>query len=580
MEDGPYLKLILPGNRHRVVPISTDPFTLGRRQDNHLILTDEDISRVQAIIRREGVDYVIEDQKSLFGTLVNGEEIERRVLRNRDVISLGRERSIEIVYLHGDRMSRILNEVDRTPDRETSREELRNLQILLEVSRGLNSFASLNDLLELALDAVIDLTRAERGFVMLRDAEGGLRMQAARNMAGERILPENMRVSMSIVSEVMSRGSASFLTDALERSDLREKSSIEELRLRAISCLPIMVPAAHLVTRPARRPSRGGSDEILGVIYTDSSQAVRPIPDMSRELVESIAGHAAIAVETFWLRQEELEHRLLEKEMEKLREVDRLKSDFVSHVSHELRTPLTAIKGAIDNMLDGLTGGLNDKQARYLHRMKENTEHLVRLIEDILDISRIEAGQIGLELRPISISRLVIEVCDSLRPIAASRSIELAAEAPDDLAVKGDRDRLMQVLLNLVGNALKFTPTGGRVSASAEDAGEEVAVRVIDTGRGIEPELTARVFDRFYRVLSSESAEEGTGLGLSIAKSLVELHAGTIGVESTLGVGSTFTVRLPKSGPPVRPATLPSPATGAGGPAAGGEPSSPATFQG
>lgn len=560
LQDGPYLKLMLPGTRHRVVPISADPFTLGRRHDNHLILADEDISRVQAIIRREGEDFVLEDQQSLFGTAVNGDMVQRHVLRNRDVISLGREKSIEMMFLHGDRMSRILDEVDRSPARETSREELRNLQILIEISRGLNSFASLNDLLELALDAVIDLTKAERGFVMLRDADGSLKMQAARNMSGERILPENMRFSMSIVSGVLAKGAPSFLTDALEHSDLRDKSSISELRLRAISCLPIRVPAAHLVTRPLRRPSRSGSadrsgadsSDILGVIYTDSSQAVRPIPDLSRELVESIAGHAAIAIETFLLRQEELEHRLLEKEMEKLREVDRLKSDFVSHVSHELRTPLTAIKGAIDNMLDGLTGDMNEKQARYLTRMKENTEHLVRLIEDILDISRIEAGQIGLNVRPTSISRLVLEVCDSLKPIATARGIELAGDAPGDMTVRGDRDRLMQVLLNLIGNALKFTPSGGTVRASAEESDDEVTIRVKDSGMGIEPELTERVFDRFYRIPSIERQPEGTGLGLSIAKSLVELHAGRIAVESELGAGSTFVVTLPKAGPPAK----------------------------
>ena len=560
MPETPLLKLSLTGGRHRLVPIESDPFTIGRRRDNNIVLTDKDISRLQAIIHCEGEEFLIEDQQSLFGTYVNGESVQRATLNNRDVIAFGRERTIEMVFLHGDRMSQILDEVDRTPDRETSREEMRNLRLLLEISKGLNIFSSLTDLLELALDAAIDLTHAERGFAMLRDAEGSLRMQAARNMAGERIRPENLRISMSIVNEVMDEGRPVFLADALQRSDLRERSSIAELKLRSIYCLPIRVPAAGLLPRPRRssRPGEregrgGGLPEILGVIYTDSSEASQPLSEVTRELVESIAAHAAISLENFLLRQEEMEHRLLEKEMEKLREVDRLKSDFVSHVSHELRTPLTAIKGSIDNMLDGLTGDLNEKQARYLQRMKGNTEHLVRLIEDILDLSRIEAGQIALNPKPLQLARLIAEVCDSLRPLAAGRKIELTAATPADLGLTADRDRLTQVLLNLAGNALKFTPEGGRVSVSAEPSGASVRIAVRDTGPGIDPRETAQIFQRFFRgSTAARERAEGTGLGLAIAKSLVELHGGTIAVESVLGAGTTFTVDLPAAGPPPR----------------------------
>ncbi|HZE89395.1 MAG TPA: FHA domain-containing protein, partial [Verrucomicrobiae bacterium] len=164
MDATPHLKLLLPGGRHRVTPITAEPFTIGRRRDNHLVLSDRDISRVQAIVSKEGDGFVIEDQQSLFGTAVNGEPVVRRTLRNRDVISFGRERAIEMVFLHEDPMSQILDRVDQTPARETSREELRNLRILLEISKGMNSFTSLTDLLELALDAVVDLTSAERGF--------------------------------------------------------------------------------------------------------------------------------------------------------------------------------------------------------------------------------------------------------------------------------------------------------------------------------------------------------------------------------------------------------------------------------
>lgn len=558
MKDVPLLKLIFPGGRHRIVPIRADPFTIGRRHDNHLVLHDEDISRVQALIRRRDGEYVLEDQQSLFGTAVNGEAVRSCPLQNRDVISFGREKTIEILFLHGDRMHRILKQVEKTPERKSTHEELRNLRILLEISKGLNAFSSLVDLLELSLDAIIDLTRAERGFVMLKQQDGRLRMHAARNMAGERIRPENLRISMSVVNEVMQKGRAIFHEDTLEESDLRDRTSIAELKLRAISCLPIRMPAAHAVTRlpGSGREILAGEpepDRILGVIYTDSSEAARPVTDLTRELVESVASHAAIAIENFRLRQEDLERRVLQAEMEKLREVDRLKSDFVSHVSHELRTPLTAIQGSLDNMLDGLTGGLNDKQARYLQRMKSNTSHLVRLIEDLLDLSRIEAGQIGLHLRVLDVGRIITEACDALRPLAQERRIELKAASPGRLGVKADRDRLMQVLMNLTGNALKFTGEGGRIDLSAEDAGSHVRIRVADTGVGIDAESSVRIFERFYRAPTPGSTKaEGTGLGLSIAKSLVELHGGSISVKSQVGAGTTFTVTLPVSGPPAQ----------------------------
>ncbi|HXI01862.1 MAG TPA: ATP-binding protein [Candidatus Saccharimonadales bacterium] len=556
MEEVPHLKLLFSGGRHRVVPVRADPFTIGRRHDCHLVIPNEDISRLQAVIRRRGDEFVLEDHQSLFGTTVNGQQIQSCVLRNRDVVSFGREKNLELLFLHGDRMSRILDEVDRTPDRKSTHEELRNLRILLEISKGLNAFTSLTNLLALSLDAVIDLTRAERGFVMLRNGEGELETHAARNMAGERLHAENLRISSTVVSEVLRTRRPVFHEDALGETGLRDRSSIAELKLRAIACLPIRMPAARTAGEPESSSrgdtgDAGGSERILGVIYTDSSEATKPVSELTRELVESVASHAAIAIENFRLRQEELERRILESEMEKLREVDRLKSDFVSHVSHELRTPLTALQGALDNMLDGLTGNLNEKQTRYLERMKGNTSDLVRLIEDLLDLSRIEAGQIALHPRPMPVAKVLSEACDSLGPLAAARKIDLSSEAPGDLEVRADRDRIMQILLNLAGNALKFTREGGRVGLTAELLGDRALIRVADTGIGIEPAAQDRIFERFYRIEPPGSGRvEGTGLGLAIAKSLVELHGGGITVESQVGSGTTFTVSLPVDGPP------------------------------
>ena len=236
----------------------------------------------------------------------------------------------------------------------------------------------------------------------------------------------------------------------------------------------------------------------------------------------------------------------------RLKELDRMKSDFVSNVSHELRTPLTAIKGSVDNMLDGLTGDLNEKQTRYLTRIKSNTDRLARLINDLLDLSRIEAG-INLKSTNLSLETVAREVVDSLRPVAAEKAIALEIKRPQlSLNAWADPDRISQVLMNLLGNAIKFTPTNGKVTVAIEKNGAEwVKVSVSDSGPGIPSEEANRIFDKFYQVTQAEQQKVmGTGLGLSIAKALVEMHGGKIWIESEPGRGSTFLFTLPAEQPP------------------------------
>ena len=237
---------------------------------------------------------------------------------------------------------------------------------------------------------------------------------------------------------------------------------------------------------------------------------------------------------------------------ERLKELDRLKSDFVSNVSHELRTPLTAIKGSADLLLRDVAGPLNEKQAHYLTRLRSNTQHLAGLINDLLDLSKIEAGKIEFQASRVSLGGLVHEVVETLRPIAAEKLITLDATAPEpSILVWADRDKVTQVLMNLVGNAIKFTPAQGKVTVStARDGKEWVQVSINDTGPGIPAKERQKIFDKFYQA-SSEGRQKpkGTGLGLAISKALVELHGGKIWVESELNCGSTFTFTLPVSDP-------------------------------
>jgi signal transduction histidine kinase len=237
---------------------------------------------------------------------------------------------------------------------------------------------------------------------------------------------------------------------------------------------------------------------------------------------------------------------------ERLKELDQMKSDFVSHVSHELRTPLTAIKGAVDLMLRGVAGPLTDKQAHFLTRVRSNTQHLAGLINDLLDLSKIESGRIEVKSSRVSLSGLVHEVVEALRPVAAEKVIALEATLREpSILVWADRDKINQVLTNLIGNAIKFTPVQGRVTVSTSRNGEEsIQVSVSDSGPGVPPDEKEKIFAKFYQIaeVNGENSK-GTGLGLAISKALVELHGGKIWVESEPNSGSTFCFTLPLSAP-------------------------------
>jgi len=247
---------------------------------------------------------------------------------------------------------------------------------------------------------------------------------------------------------------------------------------------------------------------------------------------------------------------------ERLKELDRMKSDFVSHVSHELRTPLTAIKGAVDLILREVAGPLTEKQIHYLTRVRSNTQHLAGLINDLLDLSKIESGRIEVKSSRVSLGGLVHEAVEALRPVAAEKVIALEATLREpSILVWADRDKINQVLTNLIGNAIKFTPVQGRVTVSASrNGGESVQVSVSDTGPGVPPGEKEKIFAKFYQIakVNGENSK-GTGLGLAISKALVELHGGKIWVESEPGRGSTFSFTLPVLDSQHVPSPLPSP---------------------
>ena len=225
--------------------------------------------------------------------------------------------------------------------------------------------------------------------------------------------------------------------------------------------------------------------------------------------------------------------------------VDRMKDEFISVVGHELRTPLTSIRGSLGLLAGGVLGDIPEQAERMLSIAISNTDRLVRLINDILDIERIEAGRVELDLEPQSARELLTTTVQVVGAMAADKGVTLRVVAGDE-EVLGDHDRLVQALTNLVSNAVKFSPDGEEVTLTARTVDAGVKLEVRDRGRGIPPEHLESIFNRFEQVDASDARElGGTGLGLTIARSIVDQHGGQIWAESTPGQGATFVIGLP-----------------------------------
>lgn len=225
--------------------------------------------------------------------------------------------------------------------------------------------------------------------------------------------------------------------------------------------------------------------------------------------------------------------------------IRKMKDEFVSIVSHELRTPLTSIKGALGLLAGGVTGVLPPKAAEMANIAQGNVERLSRLVNDILDLQRIESGRITMDKRPCNIADLVKESAESVHLVAEAEGVTILTSCCE-ASVQADRERIVQAFVNLLGNAIKFSPRGGRIEFAAERTSGGVLFRVKDEGRGIPREKLETIFERFVQVDASDAREKGgTGLGLAICRTIIEQHAGRVWAESEPGRGSTFYVQLP-----------------------------------
>jgi signal transduction histidine kinase len=233
---------------------------------------------------------------------------------------------------------------------------------------------------------------------------------------------------------------------------------------------------------------------------------------------------------------------------ERLHEVDHLKEEFFSHISHELRTPLTSVKEATHLLLDRVQGPLTAKQARLVDIIAASSDRLLRLVNQVLELSRLRARLLPLERRPVDMEKVVVRALEELRPQVEDKGLSVGRTVSgSDFALQGDEDQLLRVVVNLVGNAIKFTPAGGSVTVRLTDLGPEVEIAVEDDGIGIPTAELPRIFDRYQQ---AHRGHGGSGLGLAIVKGIVEAHGGHIQVESEAGHGSRFVARMPRDAAP------------------------------
>jgi signal transduction histidine kinase len=289
----------------------------------------------------------------------------------------------------------------------------------------------------------------------------------------------------------------------------------------------------------------------LGIIIIGMMKGYSELSDREKDLIQAFVDQAGIAIEnaSLYSELEEINNEVI-KANEHLKELDKMKDEFVSIASHELRTPMTAIKGYLWMLTNGKHKiELDPQQQDYVERVKASAERLINLVNDMLDVSRIEGGRMEMNIVPGYIENVISGVIAEIMPKALEKKITLEFEKPKKQLpkVRIDENRIREVIINLIGNAIKFTETGGKITINAKPQGKMVEISVTDTGRGMAKTDIPKLFQKFGRLEHSFaliSETSGTGLGLYITKSLVDLHGGKIWVKSTLGKGSTFTFSL------------------------------------
>jgi predicted ATPase/signal transduction histidine kinase len=450
-----------------------------------------------------------------------------------------------------------------------------DLSTVWKATQAISGEPTFERLLDKLLAILKESAGAQAGMLVLAEGEDGVRsfrVQASSTADGEtrlmqgEALEQHTGLPVSLIRYVIRSQTSVVLNQAATEGAFTRDPYIQAHQPHSVLAMPIVNQGA-----------------LLGVLYLENRLVSEAFTPERLTVLQMLAGQAAVSLQTLraaeraaYLEAErvikdsyarELETRVDERTAElmsayqQLMELDRLKTNFLSVVSHELRTPLTTIRGYAEFLEDGMGGGLGPEQLEFVKQIQLGTVQLRRLVDDLLDFARVEAGAFKLISVPTDLTRTVTETLESLAPQLHAHGLTLESELPTGpVWAHADAGRISQVILNLVGNAVKFTPRGGRLCVVMRETPDGLRVEVRDSGIGIAPEHVPKLFQKFYQVDSSTTREAGgVGLGLSIAQSIIEAHGGQIGLESTPGEGSTFYFTLPREpqGAPIRPENAP-----------------------
>jgi len=421
---------------------------------------------------------------------------------------------------------RLFKELEqRTRDLGQSLEEVGALS---EVSRAVSSSLDLRRVLDTVANYAVNLSGCDAAGVLEFNAgRQAYDVVASRNLDAE-FLDALQRTSIdlrrSMVHRAAQTGEAVQVPDVAETT--AEGMQLRDMTLRAGFRALLAVPM-------------GGEDDTRGLVVF--RRAAGTFDERVVNLVTTLANQSKVAVENAHLFLE------IDEKSQQLEVANRHKSEFLANMSHELRTPLNAIIGFSEVLLERMFGELNDKQEEYLQDIFSSGKHLLSLINDILDLSKVEAGRMELELTTFNLPMAIDNALTLVRTRAENHGITLETRVDEGLGdFVGDERKIKQVLVNLLSNAVKFTPEGGRVGVHAAPANGHVEISVTDTGIGIAQGDQALIFEEFRQAGTDHAGKrEGTGLGLTLTRKFVELHGGSIGVKSEVGRGSTFTFTLP-----------------------------------
>lgn len=441
---------------------------------------------------------------------------------------------------------------------ETIRKQITQLTAVHQTSAAITSTLDLHQL----MDTVLQLLRSNLGFsrmaLMLRqeDRDVGYVAQVAgvsdEIAEAARFLTMPIKDEDTIVADLFIHAKPVLVRDinaVAHRMTPGILDLVRRVNVQSFVCVPLQSHNQTLGFIAGDRGSLPCSEEDLHILMTIASHVATAI--------DNARTYANLAQLTQHLEQR-IQERTLELSVanQRLQEHDRRRTMFISVASHELRTPMTAIRSFADNMLDGVAGTVSERQKTYLERIGHNLNRLTRIINQLLDWSRIDLNKEILRLEPLCLNETGSLVVESLRTVAAEKNVDIRVESPDQLPmIHADRDKLEQILWNIIGNAVKFTPPGGQVTVRFEALPDGmVQTCVTDTGCGIPADQLDRVFNEFSKIPSTMPTSQGAQLGLFITKSFISMHKGRIWAESSVGAGSRFYFTLPCTTPDSHPA--------------------------